>query len=797
MAASDRIRFEEANDLVLARSRSRTAGASSFSRARSLSKSSRKSAAIEEANEKADVESLDDPALEVRDGDLKHKQARLAYQSTGVIYGDIGTSPLYVYSSTFTSDPSYDDLLGCLSLIIWSLTLIVTVKYVFIVLCADDEGEGGTFAVYTLLSRYMKRYNTGDLKPANLGLRSFLERSRFSHGLLKALAVFGVCFIMADGVLTPAQSVLGAIQATRHREARQRLCPGCHSLAAVQFLLRHLRAYITCKTPIRSDLIQNLALHDASVLKAFSPYFAGLYFVRNGTQGWLSLGGILLSFTGVEALFADLGAFSKRFVLRSLLRTCLTNPGRSNCRGSSSATLAFCSRTLDRLHTSRGSHRHTRIRSSPLCHRERSILLSLCRFWLQSSLRMPSTSQGFEAVLTSLRQAIITSTFQLLAQIMNMSYFPQIPLTYTSTTFHGQVYCGFANWLLMIGTVIVTAVYNNVCHACLVMDTADISDHPPRPRLRRLRHPRHLHHDQHDRPDGPGLVWRMHPLLVFVVWLPFITLDGLYLTSAMTKVPDGAWFTILLACILASIFILWRYGKEQQWASEAKSHLPTHHLITVDQATGTEHLHAAFGGGELTTIKGLGIFFDKAGTTAVPEVYAQFLQKFNARPEIHVFLHMRALAVPERVRGGEVFRRQGERGQGLLPHHRAARVQRRDCHRGPGHVVYTQLRRYIIHSSHGFGDESRDRAAVASGVDLPPQAYVQSTTADGQGEDAGYKVPRSFEQTTLPPSALSDADSDVASALQRLDRRTAHRRFSSSAGATASAAVEGLGQGSI
>ena len=80
---------------------------------------------------------------------------RLAYQSTGVIYGDIGTSPLYVYSSTFSSAPSYDDLLGALSLIIWSLALIVCVKYVFIVLRADDEGEGGTFAVYSLLSRYV------------------------------------------------------------------------------------------------------------------------------------------------------------------------------------------------------------------------------------------------------------------------------------------------------------------------------------------------------------------------------------------------------------------------------------------------------------------------------------------------------------------------------------------------------------------------------------------------------------------------------------------------------------------
>jgi len=85
----------------------------------------------------------------------RSSEYRLAYQSIGVIYGDIGTSPLYVYSSTFSSEPSHDDLLGALSIIIWSLTLMVSIKYVLIVLRADDEGEGGTFAVYSLLSRHV------------------------------------------------------------------------------------------------------------------------------------------------------------------------------------------------------------------------------------------------------------------------------------------------------------------------------------------------------------------------------------------------------------------------------------------------------------------------------------------------------------------------------------------------------------------------------------------------------------------------------------------------------------------
>lgn len=138
-----------------------------------------------------------------------------------------GTSPLYVFSSTFSDEPSYDDLLGALSIIIWSLTLIVTVKYVFIVLRADDEGEGGTFALYTLLSRYtnimrrdprvnqlikFERYDTDDLYKPNRGIRAWLEKSKTAHAILSVLAVFGVSLIMADGILTPAQSVLGAVQ---------------------------------------------------------------------------------------------------------------------------------------------------------------------------------------------------------------------------------------------------------------------------------------------------------------------------------------------------------------------------------------------------------------------------------------------------------------------------------------------------------------------------------------------------------------------------------------------------------
>lgn len=142
-----------------------------------------------------------------------------AFQSTGVIYGDIGTSPLYVYSSTFTSQPSWDDLVGALSIIIWSLTLIVTVKYCFIVLRADDDGQGGTFALYSLLARFahivrdpgtaqlekLERHDTNEMEPVGRSFRRFIENSSTTKFMLKLVGVVGVSMVMADGVLTPAQ----------------------------------------------------------------------------------------------------------------------------------------------------------------------------------------------------------------------------------------------------------------------------------------------------------------------------------------------------------------------------------------------------------------------------------------------------------------------------------------------------------------------------------------------------------------------------------------------------------------
>jgi KUP system potassium uptake protein len=138
--------------------------------------------------------------------------------------------------------------------------------------------------------------------------------------------------------------------------------------------------------------------------------------------------------------------------------------------------------------------------------------------------------------------------------------------------------------------------------------------------------------------------WRINIFIVVFLFLVFACLDGVYLSSALTKVPTGAWFTIMLAAILSFIFVLWRFGKESQWAAEAEDRFQPSHLLTTG-ANGEVKLTSAFGGGTVTKVDGVGIFFDKVGDL-VPIVFAQFVRKFSARPEIIVFFHMRQISTP-------------------------------------------------------------------------------------------------------------------------------------------------------
>jgi KUP system potassium uptake protein len=550
----------------------------------------------------------------------------LAYQSIGVIYGDIGTSPLYVFSSTFTEPPSRHDLIGVLSIIIWTLFMMVTVKYVLVILRADNDGEGGTFSTYSLLSRYMnithrdpreaslvqmKRYQTGDLERAGRAFRQGVESSRAVRLILKVVGVLAVTMVISDGVLTPAQSVLGAVQGIEvvHPTISKGTVIGVtDAILVLLFCIQPLG--ITKITFLFAPVIiiwlgfnaafgiYNLVNYDAGVFVAFNPGEAFDFLIRHKTDGWRMLGGVLLAFTGVEALFADLGAFSRRAIQLSWL--CYTFP----C-----LLLAYIGQAA---YISRFPEAYSNpfFNAAPPGTIYPSLVIAI-----------------LAAIVAS--QAIITATFQLLAQVMKLSYFPQIKVVHTSKIFHGQLYVPIANWLLMIGTILIASIFNNTTSlgnaygVCVMFvtffDTCMVS-------------------------LAAVVVWRFSPFLVLLPWLTIALMDGAYLSSALTKVPQGAWFTITLATVLASILLLWRYGKEQQWFAEAEDRFPTSHYVTT-RSDGRLILSERFDGTPVSITRGFGIFFDKAGETT-PLVFSQFLLKLTAMPEVSVFFHLRPLETP-------------------------------------------------------------------------------------------------------------------------------------------------------
>ncbi|KIW04276.1 potassium uptake protein, variant 2 [Verruconis gallopava] len=619
----------------------------------------------------------------------------LAYQSIGVIYGDIGTSPLYVFSSTFTTAPNKADLMGALSLILWTIFMMVTVKYVLVILRADNEGEGGTFSTYALLSRYanisnrdpreaslvrMQRYKTSELSSASVGVRATIEKSKFLRGLLKTMGVLAVSMILSDGVLTPAQSVLGAVQGLNvavENISKSTVVGVTCAILILLFLIQPLGVgrISMCFAPIIIIWlawnavfgIYNLACYDYTVLKAFNPYYAFDYLIRNGEHGWRSLGGVLLCFTGVEALFADLGAFSRKAIQLSWL--CYTFPCLLLTYIGQAAYISV----------------HPEAYSNPFynCAPKGTVIPSLVIAILA-------------AIVAS--QAIITATFQLMAQIMKLSYFPQIEVKHTSKTHYGQVYVWVVNWFMMTGTVLVAGIYNNTTSlgnaygVCVMFvtffDTCMVT-------------------------LAAILVWKLNPYFVFIPWLIIACMDGTYLSSALTKVPDGAWFTITLAAVLASLFILWRFGKEQQWAAEAEDRFPTSHFVER-RSDGKLALTEKYGGTTLSQIQGMGIFFDKAGETT-PIVFSQFVRKLTTAPAVMVFFHLRPLEKPT---------------VGPEDRYSVSRLAIPNCYRlivrhgymdeviSPdlASLIYEKVRDHIVRRAL---EQDQSRSAVASGANTP------------------------------------------------------------------------------
>ncbi|XP_062109791.1 potassium transporter 4-like [Humulus lupulus] len=383
----------------------------------------------------------------------------LAYQSFGVVYGDLGTSPLYVYSSTFSGKLqkhiSQDAIFGAFSLIFWTFTLIPLLKYVFVLLSADDNGEGGTFALYSLLCRHAKfsllpnqqaadeeltsyKYGPSSQHASSSPMKRFLEKHKRLRTALLVVVLFGACMVIGDGVLTPAISILSSVSGLEVTENKltsgELLLIACCILVGL-FALQHCRTHrvaflfapivLIWLFSIFSIGLYNTIHWNPKVVYAFSPHYIVKFFKEIGKDGWISLGGILLSITGTEAMFADLGHFttlSIRLAFAFVVYPCLVVQYMGQ--------VAYLSKNPDKIHYSFYN----------------SIPESV--FW---SVFVVAT---LVAIVGS--QAVITATFSIIKQCHALGCFPRVKVVHTSKHIYGQIYIPEINWILMILTLAIT-----------------------------------------------------------------------------------------------------------------------------------------------------------------------------------------------------------------------------------------------------------------------------------------------------------------------------------------------------
>ncbi|KAL5581488.1 hypothetical protein UlMin_013930 [Ulmus minor] len=545
----------------------------------------------------------------------------LAYQSFGVVYGDLSTSPLYVYSSTFSGKLekliSEEVIFGAFSLMFWTVTLITLLKYVFVLLSADDNGEGGTFALYSLLCRHAKfsllpnqqaadeelsSYKYGPSSPviASSPLKRFLEKHKRLRTALLVVVLFGACMVIGDGVLTPAISVLSAVSGLEVTEKKltsgELLLIACVILVGL-FALQHCGTHrvaflfapivIIWLISIFSIGLYNTIHWNPRIVQAFSPYYIIKFFSETGKDGWISLGGILLSITGTEAMFADLGHFtasSIRLAFAFVIYPCLVVQYMGQA--------AFLSVNPDKIHYS-----------------------------FYNSIPEPVFWPVFViATLAAIvgSQAVITATFSIIKQCHALGCFPRVKVVHTSKHIYGQIYIPEINWILMILTLAITIgfrdtnlignAYGLACMTVMFITTF----------LMAL---------------VIVFVWQRSVVLAAVFLLFFWFIEGVYLSAALIKVPQGGWVPFVLSFIFMIVMYVWHYGTRRKYNYDLHNKVSLKWLLGLGPSLG------------IVRVPGIGLIYSELAT-GVPAIFSHFVTNLPAFHNVLVFVCVKSVPVP-------------------------------------------------------------------------------------------------------------------------------------------------------
>ncbi len=436
----------------------------------------------------------------------KKRNALLSVTALGVVYGDIGTSPLYAFRESLQGvEIVTSNILGVMSLIFWTLILVISIKYLCYILRADNEGEGGVLALLALLRNYSSQ----------------------SSNLILLLAILGAGLLFGDGMLTPAISIMSAVEglAIIAPTMGDWVIPITLSLLCVVFSSQR---YGTNRIgnlfgPIIIIWFLTIAvlgishiLKYPSVIKAINPYYAVNFFITNGWVAYKLLGSIFLVVTGGEALYADLGHFGRtpiRIGWFTVALPCLV----LNYFGQAACVLL-----------------NPETISNPF--------YALAPDWFSYPLLILAT---LATIIAS--QAVISATFSMINQAILLELCPRLAVRQTSRKIKGQIYIPQINAILAIGCAILVLGFGSsseLTHAYgiavnLVMITVTIL-------LVRIAE----HH------------WHWSKLKIICIFSLFISIDAAFLGANLEKIVTGGWVPLLIASIAGTVMLTWKTGME-------------------------------------------------------------------------------------------------------------------------------------------------------------------------------------------------------------------------------------------
>ncbi|WP_379549865.1 potassium transporter Kup [Qipengyuania sp. DGS5-3] len=446
----------------------------------------------------------------------KAGKTALAVGAIGIVFGDIGTSPLYAFRETFagTANVAIDRMhvLGVVSLIFWSMLLVVAIQYVTILMRADNKGQGGSLALVALLSRHIGKTSYG--------------------WLVVLLGVFATSLFYGDSMITPAISVLSAVEGLTVVDPgfERFVIPIALGLLVFLFVLQKrgtakVGALFAPVMIVYFIVIAGLGgwqiIQNPDILWALNPYYAVMFFVTDGVVAFLALGAVVLAVTGSEALYSDMGHFGR-------------GPMRLSWFG-------FVMPCLLLNYFGQGAM----IAGLPP---EQAAEVVRNPFFLLASeeWRLPLVILATVATFIA-SQAVISGAFSITHQAVQMGFMPRLSILHTSETEGGQIYIPFINWALMVAVIILVLTFQNssaLASAYGIAVTGAVTIDTLLMGVLFVG------------------VWKWKWWYAAPVVLLFLIVDGAYFAANLTKVPDGGWFPLMVGFIVFTLLTTWARGRK-------------------------------------------------------------------------------------------------------------------------------------------------------------------------------------------------------------------------------------------